>query len=41
MSIRTDDGSKGAWVIRIAFIGGMVLSALIGGIRFVKWVWLG
>jgi hypothetical protein len=41
MSIRTDDGSKGAWVIRIAFIAGMVLSALIGVIRFVKWAWLG
>ena len=41
MSIRTDDGSKGAWVIRIAFIAGMVLSALIGVIRFVKWVWQG
>jgi hypothetical protein len=41
MSIRTDDGSKGAWVIRLAFITGMVLSALIGVIRFVKWAWLG
>jgi hypothetical protein len=41
MSIRTDDGSKGAWVIRIAFVAGMVLSALIGVIRFAKWVWQG
>ncbi len=41
MSIRTDDGSKGAWVIRIAFITGMVLSFLIGVIRFVRWVWQG
>jgi hypothetical protein len=41
MSIRTDDGSKGAWLIRIAFIAGMVLSFLICVIRFVKWVWLG
>ena len=41
MSIRTDDGSKGAWVIRFVFIAGMVLSALIGAIRFVKWVWQG
>jgi hypothetical protein len=39
MSIRTDNGSVGAWIIRIAFIVGMVLSALIGVIRFVKWVW--
>jgi hypothetical protein len=41
MSIRTDDGGKGAWLIRTAFIAGMVLSALIGLIRFVKWVWQG
>jgi hypothetical protein len=41
MSIRTDGGSKGAWMIRAAFIAGMVLSALIGVIRFVKWVWQG
>ena len=44
MSVRTYDtfeGSKGAWVIRIAFIAGMVLSVLIGVIRFVKWVWQG
>jgi hypothetical protein len=38
MSIRTDEGSKGAWLIRIALIVGMVLSALIGVIRFIKWV---
>lgn len=41
MSIRTDDGSKGALLIRIAFITGMVLSSFIGVIRFVKWVWQG
>jgi hypothetical protein len=39
MSIRTDAGSKGAWLIRIAFITGMAVSFLIGVIRFVKWVW--
>ncbi len=38
-SFRTDDGSKGAWLFRIVFIAGMVLSFLIGVIRFVKWVW--
>jgi len=41
MSVRTDSGSKGAWVIRSAFIAGMVLSFLIGVIRFVKWAWQG
>jgi hypothetical protein len=39
MSIRTDKGGKGAWTIRIALITGMVLSSLIGVVRFVKWVW--
>ena len=41
MSSWTDNGSTKAWIIRIAFIVGMVLSALIGVIRFVKWVWQG
>jgi hypothetical protein len=41
MSIRTDDGSKGAWLIRILFITSMVLSIFIGIIRFVKWAWVG
>lgn len=41
MSIRTDGGSKGAWAIRFVFIAGMVLCALIGAIRFAKWVWQG
>ena len=41
MSIRTDDGSRGAWAIRILFIAGMVFSVLFGLIRFVKWVWQG
>jgi hypothetical protein len=27
------------WGIRAALIVGMVLSALVGVIRFVKWVW--
>jgi hypothetical protein len=39
MSIRTDEGSKGAWFIRLAFIAGMVFCALVGLIRFVRWVW--
>ena len=41
LSIRTDNGSAGAWIVRIAFIAGLVLSVLIGVIRFVKWVWQG
>ncbi len=41
MSIRTDNGSTGAWIIRIAFVAGVVLSTLIGVIHFVKWVWHG
>jgi hypothetical protein len=41
LSIRTDNGSAGAWIIRIGFIAGMVLSVLIAVIRFVKWVWQG
>jgi hypothetical protein len=39
MGIYTDSGSIRAWVIRIALIAGMVISALIGVIRFVKWIW--
>lgn len=41
ISFRTDNGEEGAWLIRIVFIAGMVFSALIGLIRFVKWVWQG
>jgi hypothetical protein len=39
LSVRTDDGTRGAWTIRILFIAGTVFSVLIGVIRFVKWVW--
>jgi hypothetical protein len=41
MSIRTDDGGKAAWTIRILFITGMAFSVLVGMIRFVKWAWHG
>ena len=37
ISVRTDDGGLGAWFIRWVFIAGMVMSGLIGVIRFVKW----
>ena len=39
MSIRTDEGSKGAWLIRITFIVAMVFSTFVGVIRFAKWAW--
>lgn len=41
MSVWTDKGGAGAWIIRVAFIAATVLSFLIGVIRFVKWVWAG
>ena len=40
MGTYTDSGSPRAWTVRIAFIVGMIVSGLIGVIRFVKWVWL-
>lgn len=30
-----------SWLVRGALVVGMVLSALIGIIRFVKWIWDG
>lgn len=39
LSIQTDKG-KG-WTIRIFVIVAMFISAAIGVIRFVKWVWRG
>ena len=41
MSVWTDKGGIGAWIIRIAFGIAMVLSVLIGLIRFAKWAWGG
>jgi len=37
----TDKGTLSAWAFRGLLIAGMVLSALIAVIRFVKWVWQG
>jgi hypothetical protein len=41
MGVWTYKGSIGAWIIRIAFVAATVLSALLGVIRFAKWVWHG
>lgn len=41
MSVWTDKGGFGAWTVRIAFIAGMVMSFLLGAIRFAKWAWQG
>jgi hypothetical protein len=41
MRIRTDGESMGAWAIRIVFMAGMMLSALIEVIRFVATVGMG
>jgi hypothetical protein len=38
LSIRTDKGGTGAWTVRVLFIVIMFLTAVIGLIRFVKWV---
>jgi hypothetical protein len=39
MSMYTDKGGADAWLIRGVLIAGMVMSAAIAIIRFVKWVW--
>jgi hypothetical protein len=41
MRIRTDEESIGARAIRIALLAGMMLSALIGVIRFFRQMGLG
>jgi hypothetical protein len=38
-SIYTDKGGFGAWFFRGSLLAGMVLSAFLGIIRFVKWAW--
>jgi hypothetical protein len=35
----TDEEAISSWVMRGPFIAGMWIFALIGIIRFVKWVW--
>ena len=38
-SISTNEHTEFFWFVRAALIVGMLLSAMIGIIRFVKWVW--
>jgi hypothetical protein len=38
-SIYTDNGTLPAWAFRIALIVGMVLSAILAVVRFIKWAW--
>jgi hypothetical protein len=38
-SVYTDRGSLRAWIVRGTLIAGMVFSAALGVIRFVKWAW--
>lgn len=37
--IYTDKGTLKAWIFRIALIAGMVLSAILAIVRFIKWAW--